>query len=83
MKKATSTFAALVIISGLFAGCGKTEKSEPDADKGHEHGANCDHGQGAPQEPKASNAKKWEPETATQPKAHDVNDGQDHSGHNH
>jgi len=67
MKKAVSMFAALVMIAGLCVGCGKADKSEPKA----------------VEKPKARNAKSWEPETAKQPEAHDVNDGHDHSGHNH
>ena len=51
MKEAISMFAALVIIAGLCVGCGKADKSEPEA--------------------------------VEQPKAHNADDGQDHSGHNH
>jgi len=67
MKKAVSIFAVLGMIATLCVGCGKAVKPEPEAAKA----------------PKESSAKKWEPETAKQPAAHDVNDGQDHSGHNH
>ena len=73
MKEAIRMFAALAIIVGLCVGCGNADKSEP----------------GAVEQPKASNAKDWEPETAEEPetakkpKAHSADDGQDHSGHNH
>jgi len=67
MKKTITMFAAFVMIAGLCAGCGKEDKSEPEAVA----------------QPKASNAKAWEPETAKQPKAHNAHDGGDHSGHNH
>ena len=67
MKKAVSMFTALVMIAGLCVGCGKADNSEPEA----------------VEQPKASTAKSWEPETAKQPAGHDVNDGHDHSGHNH
>lgn len=33
MKKAVSIFAILVMITGLCAGCGKADRSEPEAAK--------------------------------------------------
>lgn len=67
MNKVVSTLAVLGMIAGLCTGCGKTDKPEPETVV----------------QPKESNAKKWTPEVAEPPKTHNVNDGGDHSGHNH
>jgi len=74
MKKAVSMLAASGIIAILCVGCGKAKKPVP---------AEAAPKAEAVAQPKESRAKQWEPETAEQPKAHDVNDGGDHSGHNH
>jgi len=84
-------FAALVIVAGLCAGCGKADKSEPEghrAHDGHDHrGHDCGETHksesAAAEQPKKDNATKWEPEIVPPPKANKADDGHDHSGHDH
>ena len=69
MKKVARTLAALAMVAGLCTGCGKAAKSKPKP---------------VSAEPsKETKDKNWEPETVKEPKAHRVDDGHDHSGHNH
>ncbi|MBL7076781.1 MAG: hypothetical protein ISS31_04855 [Kiritimatiellae bacterium] len=67
MRKVVGVFVVLGVIAGLCVGCGKKAESET----------------AVVVPPKESSAKKWAPETAPVPKAHDPHDGHDHSGHNH
>ena len=69
MKKLMSMFAVLVMIGVLCAGCTKEDKPKPEATK----------------QSKESSAKKWEPETASQPATRDSHEGHDHGpgGHDH
>ena len=74
MQKVASVIAVLGMAAALCVGCGKTDKpvAEEAAPKTE-----------AVTQTKESSTKQWEPETATPPKAHNPQDGGDHSGHNH
>lgn len=63
MKQIFTVVLGLLIVVGLGAGCGKSEKPE----------ACCP----------ADHTEKWEPENVAVPEKHDVDDGTDHSGHDH
>lgn len=63
MKQIFTVVLGLLIVVGLGAGCGKSDKP-------------------AAPSPVAG-TEKWEPESVAPPATHDVDDGEDHSGHNH
>jgi hypothetical protein len=63
MKQIFTVVLGLLIVVGLGAGCGKSEK---------------------PADPSpVAGTEKWEPENIPIPEKHDVDDGEDHSGHDH
>lgn len=68
MKKTLGIFALLTLVSGLFVGCEKEGKTEPESV--------------AKEETPTCTATNWQPEIA-KPQDDHSGHGHDHSGHDH